>query len=83
MRNNPSNQSRIPLPFPELLFQVSRDADQDIFLHSSLNMASALLDNFAGWDMNFDEQLRFLDFGCGVGKVVQVSNIPLSLEEFI
>lgn len=62
--------SGIPLPPPELLYQVSRDSDQGNFLRSSLGEVSALMQNLSDCDLDFAQPLRFLDFGCGVGKVL-------------
>lgn len=70
MSENTYNSSSIPLPPPELLPQVSRDSDQSNFLRSSAGQVSAFLENLSGCNLNFEQPLRFLDFGCGVGKVL-------------
>ncbi len=70
MSNTYSNlQKKTPLPPPELLYQVSRDSNQQNFLQSSLGMVYTLKQNLAGY-VDFNNSLRFLDFGCGVGKVL-------------
>lgn len=71
MSNTNTNlqKKHIPLPPPELLYQVSRDSNQQNFLQSSLGMVHTLKQNLSGY-IDFNKPCRFLDFGCGVGKVL-------------
>lgn len=66
---NSEVKKNIPLPPPELLYQVSRDSNQQNFLQSSLGMVHTLKHNLSEY-VDFNTSLRFLDFGCGVGKVL-------------
>lgn len=59
----------IVLPPPELLYQVSRDPDQGHFLTSSRNMTAAML-HTVRQSGEVPKGGNFLDFGCGVGKVL-------------
>lgn len=42
-------QKKIPLPPPELLYQISRDSNQQNFLQSSMGMVHILKQNLAGY----------------------------------
>lgn len=70
MKNKSSKQPFVSLPPPELLFQVSRDSDPENFLRSSAHQVAALFENLSECNLDFDQPLRFLDFGCGVGKIL-------------
>jgi cyclopropane fatty-acyl-phospholipid synthase-like methyltransferase len=61
----------LKLPPPELLYKVSRNSDQEIFLQSSDGQVAEMMQNLVAAGFNPEaKNLRLLDFGCGIGKVL-------------